>query len=477
MNDMILYIFIAIFWGIGIVSIPLLKWYKDHFGCTFQETMYTIASPMEGADASFMLDAFWYSRWFIMIFAATYAVLVALIRQGIISGGVLLLIGIAFFLIELRRADIIMGISEYFIMRLSRTHMYEENYVKPADVQAGEHKKNLIYIYMESMESTYASKEAGGAQKENYIPYLTKLAKDNTSFSEDDKLGGFHTVPGSQWTMSAIFATQTGVPFSFPLRYVRKDKKDIAKGITSLGDILHENGYEQEFLCGSKAEFGGRANFFRQHGNFKIFDYDTAVQKGYIEKGYRVWWGFEDNKLYKCAKDELLELSSKGKPFNFTMLTVDTHHIGGYMCSECGHRHSNKLANVLECADRQLKEFLDWCNQQDFMKDTVIVITGDHPRMDTSLVKDVKYYDRTVYNCIIGSDKNIEESRTNNREFLHMDMFPTILSALGFEIKGHRLGLGTDLYSGQKTLCEEKGFDYMRNESFKYSDYYVENFS
>ena len=477
MSDILLYFFIALFWGIGIVSIPLLKWYRNNFGCSFQETMYTLASPMEGADASFMLDAFWYSRWFIALYIIVYAGLFILIRNGLISGVYVLLAGIALFLVQLRRTDIAMGISEYFIMRLSRTRLYDENYVKPENVKAGKKTKNLIYIYLESMESTYASKEDGGVQKENYIPNLTKLASDNTSFSEDDKLGGFHTVPGSQWTMSAIFATQTGVPFSFPLRYVRKDKKDLARGITSLGDILHENGYVQEFLCGSKAQFGGRANFFRQHGDFKIFDYDSAIENGYIKDGYRVWWGFEDNKLYKCAKDELTKLASQGKPFNFTMLTVDTHHIGGYVCEECGHEHKNKLANVLECADRQLKEFVDWCNEQDFMKDTVIVITGDHPRMDTSLVKDVDYYDRTVYNCIIGSDKHIQKDDTNNRQFLHMDIFPTVLSALGFEIKDNRLGLGTDLYSGTETLCEEKGFKYMRDESFKYSKYYVHNFS
>ena len=33
--------------------------------------------------------------------------------------------------------------------------------------------------------------------------------------------------------------------------------------------------------------------------------------------------------LYEIAKDELLNLSQSGRPFNFTMLTVDTHHVGG----------------------------------------------------------------------------------------------------------------------------------------------------
>ena len=36
-------------------------------------------------------------------------------------------------------------------------------------------------------------------------------------------------------------------------------------------------------------------------------------------------------------------------------------------------------------------------------------------------------------------------------------MFPSTLSALGVEIEGDRLGIGTDLFSGTPTLCEKLG--------------------
>ncbi|MCR5100451.1 MAG: LTA synthase family protein [Butyrivibrio sp.] len=578
---MLFYIFFFIFAALGIVSIQMLEWFKKKFGCTFQETMYTIASPMGGADASFMLDCFWYSRVCIVIFLAVFIVVVAadnsdplmhaigmtfsdesymdefayvhvMMHGRAIYRWCCMILGIALVIYQIIQTDKVMGIFEYFKMRLSRTDLYDKYYVAPESVKItfedqdrntfdelysttekeksritiisnkrtesneslkkinsidsakelkNKRPKNLIYIYMESMESTYSSAAEGGYQGENnYIPNLTKMAKDNVSFSEDEKLGGFHTVPGTQWTMAALFGTQAGVPNSFPLKYVAKDPKDYAAGIKTLGDVLHEKGYEQEFLCGSKAGFGGRASFFKTHGNFNIFDYDSAVEKGYIEKGYKVWWGFEDSILYKCAKDELTNLAAKGKPFNFTMLTVDTHHIDGYICDKCEHKHKDRIANVLECADRQIQEFIEWCKEQDFMKDTVIVITGDHPRMDKSIVGHVDYYDRTVYNCFIGvdnestfgsvcgntsdsiNDTSAEKENMNaynimkNREFLHFDIFPTVLSALGFKIEGERLGLGTNLFSGKKTLCEEKGFKYMRDESFKYSDKYVKDF-
>ena len=51
-------------------------------------------------------------------------------------------------------------------------------------------------------------------------------------------------------------------------------------------------------------------------------------------------------------------------------------------------------------------------------------------------------------------------------------MFPTTLSAIGVEIKGDRLGLGTDLFSKTKTLCEELGTKEYINGLERSSEYY-----
>lgn len=46
----------------------------------------------------------------------------------------------------------------------------------------------------------------------NCIPELTQLAKENTNFSNNDKLGGGVPSTGSGWTMGAIFAQTSGLP-------------------------------------------------------------------------------------------------------------------------------------------------------------------------------------------------------------------------------------------------------------------------
>ena len=55
----------------------------------------------------------------------------------------------------------------------------EDNYVDPHEVKITfpDKKKNLIYIYLESMEMTYSDIENGGGFAYNLIHELTKLAE------------------------------------------------------------------------------------------------------------------------------------------------------------------------------------------------------------------------------------------------------------------------------------------------------------
>ncbi len=370
----------------------------------------------------------------------------------------------------------------YFATRFSSTKIYEEYYVDPDDVEikADGDERNLIYIYLESLETTYASEDVGGHQKYNLIPNLTRLAlyEDNISFSDDDRLGGYHNTNGSGWTIGSMFTSSSGVPFNFP---VEKNSMNLyeafAPGLTVLGDILEENGYTQMFMCGSKANFGGRKEFYEQHGNYTIFDLTYARKNGYLPEDYwNDWWGFEDYILYDFAKEQLLELAESGSPFNFTMLTVDTHMTEGFVCDLCQTQYKSKAANVVDCADRQLGEFIEWVKAQDFYENTTVVIIGDHPRMDTYLVNGIEYYERTAYNCFMNTGREVTDEVKNNRIFTSMDLFPTVLSAMGFEIEGNRLGLGTDMFSGEQTLAEQIGYDYLNNEVAKYSEYYNKNF-
>ena len=334
-------------------------------------------------------------------------------------------------------------------------------YIDPIDIEMKfpERKRNLIYIFLESMETTYADKENGGAFKKNVIPELTQLAHENEDFSgEDSKLNGGYAMHGTTWTMAAMFSQTSGLPLNLTIDGNSMDTQDsFFSNVVTLGDLLEQAGYSQNLMIGSNATFGGRKLYFTEHGNYNILDYNYAMETGMIPEDYRVWWGYEDKKLFKFAKKKILELAEQEAPFNFTLLTVDTHFEDGYSCDICPDIFGdNQYANVMKCSSSQVNEFVEWIKQQDFYKDTAIVLVGDHPTMDSDFCESVNSsYVRKVYTAYINSAIEVESSEKRN--YTTFDIFPTTLAALGVKIKGDRLGLGTNLFSSIPTLTERFG--------------------
>ncbi|MBR6102565.1 MAG: LTA synthase family protein [Ruminococcus sp.] len=361
--------------------------------------------------------------------------------------------------------------------------IYEEHYVVPTSeiVTFPEEKKNLIYIYLESFENTYTTPENGGLQETDFMPELTELAKGNVSFSHCDKLGGSVGYCSSiKYTMGATIAQTSGVVLMTPLGKMRNKMNELKCFLPSLRrleDILHDNGYTQLFIEGSNSNFAAYNRYVGRYEDSSVFDLHSAIDEGLLPEGYFEMWGFEDCKMFEYSKQKIEKLAESGKPFAVTMYTMDTHsYEEGYRCELCDDKFDSRFANAVNCTSRQVKDFIDWLKTKPYYEDTVIVITGDHiaEHVPEGLVLEQEGYTRTPYNCFINAAKQAVNPK--NRQFSPMDMFPTTLSALGAEIKGDRLGLGTDLFSETPTLCEEMGTDEFITQVQQKSDYFNREF-
>ena len=321
------------------------------------------------------------------------------------------------------------------------------------------------------METTYSDVENGGGFELNYIPELTKLAQENEDFSgNSSKLNGAYMLPRTTYTMGALFAHTSALPLQVSIW--GKDIENNMDKQSSFFSYMTNIGYSQSLMIGSEAVFGGREQYFTEHGSYKMYDYNYAVENGLISNDYRVFWGYEDKKLFSFAKEKLLEVSKEDKPFNFTMLTVDTHFEDGYVCDYCKEEFGeNRYANVMACSSRQVNEFVEWIQQQDFYENTSIVLVGDHLTMDSDFCNEVyEGYSRKIYTNYINSAVNTENAELQ-RSYSTFDTFPTTLAALGVEIEGNRLGLGANLFSSEQTLVEKYGLDYVKSEVAKKSDF------
>ncbi len=354
------------------------------------------------------------------------------------------------------------------VFRTNESKFIEDNFVDAADVSIKfpEQKRNLIYIYLESMEMTFSDEANGGAYADNYIPNLTKLSEENDNFSGiNNTLDGGISLPGTNWTTAALFAETSGVPLDLPVHEgTITNPEQFFPTLVTMGDLLEEQGYKNVVEMGSSAGFGGLSAYYKGHGNYEIHDYDYAKQVGLIPDDYYVFWGYEDEKLFEFAKKEITELANSDNPFNYTMFTMDTHCEDGYVCRLCDNKYGdNQYANVISCSDRQVSDFVKWIQQQDFYDNTTIVISGDHPTMDKDFCENInRDYQRKTYTCIINSAAKAQIDE--HREYGTIDLYPTILASLGVELSSDRLGCGTNLYGTEKTIIEEYGKDVCMSE-------------
>ena len=357
---------------------------------------------------------------------------------------------------------------------IKRSKIFEEEYVDAENTKITfpKEKRNLIYIFMESMETTFYSTEEGGVLAENVIPEMYELSRKNISFAYENQ--GIASVECGGWTMAALVSQIGGIPLKLPVGgNEMQNHGKFLPGAYTMNDVLKQNGYYQSFMCGSDVEFGGRDKFFEQHGVDKIYDYYSAQTDGIIPKDYYDdWWGMEDFHLYEYAKQELPKIASQGKPFAFYMLTVDTHHISGHFCEKCETTFSEQYENVYACASRQVNNFIKWLKKQDFYGNTTIVIVGDHLSMDAQYMSRnlPENYNREIYNCIINSA--IDYSGERAKKATQLDLFPTTLAALGCKIEGDRLGMGVNLFSEEPTLCQKYGYGGFNLELGKKSRFY-----
>lgn len=438
----------------------------------FEQILYGLTN-MKGSSASGIVDGtiftFSVGTLIFLILLVIYILLhnskkVILIRIKYYSG--LILLGSLIFTLYA------IGVFEYEINLFKQTKIYDKYYVdgNGVDITFPDKKQNLIFIYMESMETTNASINNGGAQKVSYIPNLENYALKYDNFSSGEKLGGFVPVSGTTYTLAGMISQNSGVNFKLPINIMDKNMVKM-NGVYALGDVLVDNGYKNYLMMGSQAIFASRDKYFKNHGNYEIFDYTYAINNELIPKDYLVWWGYEDNKLFEFAKNKLKDISKEEQPFNLTLLTADTHFTDGYLDSECDTPFDKKYANVMHCSDKMINNFITWVMEQDFYKNTTIVLVGDHLTMQSSFYDDIdKNYTRSVYNVFINS--RVKSDTTKNRMFSSMDIYPTTLASLGVKIDGDRLGLGTNMYSNKKTLMEELGYKYVSNELKKRSSFY-----
>lgn len=478
---------------LGGVFVFFSDWFIAYFGeITPEQFLFNLKSPLKGTSSGMTTEILTTP-----VFAVISSILVFLIvicfsyeifikgknkEFKILSRNILILLS---FVVSIFIAitGVNHGIKKLSLAQVAEAYFSDSSYIKdnyknPNEVKLTfpKEKRNLIHIYLESIENSYFSKELGGHMDENLMPELTQLSKEGISFSHNEQFGGPRQTYGSSWSVASMINMGSGLPLKTPMSRNSYGKNGtFLPGAITIGDILEAQGYNQTIMFGADADFGGLTTYFDTHGKFNIFDHKAAIKKELIPEDYYVWWGYEDDKLYEYAKDELTRLASEGKPFNFTMETADTHFPDGYLSEKAEKKYDKPYANAIAYSTKEAVDFIRWIQKQPFYENTTIVVTGDHLSMDKNFFTDFdKSYRRSVFNLILNSP--IKANNTTNREFAPFDMFPTIMASMDIDIEGNKLGLGTNLFSNEKTLIERDGLKTLNDSLNANSNFFMDEF-
>jgi phosphoglycerol transferase len=343
---------------------------------------------------------------------------------------------------------------------------FSEAYANPKDMTFAKpaHPKNLLIIYVESLEYGFRREHIHGT---NLIQAIDALPGQNAVIIP---------APGTNWSIAGMVASLCSVPLK---PYYHNDlgtKSRFLPSLTCLGDILAAQGYEQYFLTGPKLKFSGMDTFYLDHGYDVTIGRDEWKTRGLDISLFTGWGeGIHDDTLLKEAKTIWTKVREKNHPVSMTIITTDNHSPDGTTSPRCkdtefreGYKHAFK------CNSQYVAQFISDLDAAKLLDNTLVVIMGDHPFMNSPDLASTFPNPRQVYFKIMNAGRSIKRS-----SMTHFDVAPTILEDLGIlTSKTGRFGLGISNFAdaGESeftSLFQKIIHDSITNHSGTYDSFWM----
>lgn len=284
--------------------------------------------------------------------------------------------------------------------------------------------KNVVMIYLEGLERMYTDPSVFPG----LTPFLTSAAEEGLTFTDISQ------TRGTSFTVAGILSSQCGTPLLFPPGPGGNDilKNGFLQEGFCVGDILDIAGYRNVFMGGASTRFAGKGLFLSAHGYNEVLGLEELTPL-MDDPTYLNNWGLYDDTLLGLAADKFDELAANpGQPFNFTVLTVDTHPPSGTVSESCAPYPAidNSIYHAIHCTDQLVGEFVEHIRQSPVWDDTIVMLMSDHLHMrNTGMDYYPEDYDRRLYVTMLNGDATGEISFPG----AHMDVGPTLLGLMGVQ--------------------------------------------
>lgn len=224
---------------------------------------------------------------------------------------------------------------------------------------------HVIIVAMESMNAGLV--EARTPEGREYTPNLNRLIREGV-YVEHFYGQSVQTAKGQFALLSSVPPAIRGKVFTdFP--HIR---------LRTLPDILRERGYTAVFYQGSwSLSFDNTGQFMSSHG----FDYCSAARG----RPRDLRWGAPDNELYRQFFRRLDDLEQRGPDGRYFGLvaTISNHmpfrpRTGEPLLIAQPRTRAEHIMNSTHIADSYLPVFFEELRKRDYLRNCIVVVTGDH---------------------------------------------------------------------------------------------------
>jgi phosphoglycerol transferase len=349
-----------------------------------------------------------------------------------------------------------LGATQYFYQQAASNDYFSTYYTKPGlALKHSAKKKNLIILYIESLEQNLTNREIFGT---NIIEPIDKLPGIT--------IKKFVVAPGTGWTIAGIVSSQCAIPLKAPLFIKKFDLINFfLPKATCIGDILASQGYEQYLFLGSDLRFSRVDKFYQNHGYQHLYGKHEFSSSGISPGLFRGWGnGLNDDTLLDEAFKHIIKAAKSTKPFNAVIMTTDSHPPKGTPSSNClQSERDDGIIGAYKCTARFVAAFIKKLQNSGILDNTTLILMGDHPFVSTP--EYFKYFPNPRYVYFKIFDPDFREKPTRNI-MTHFDVAPTILDLLNIRLSTHqRFGLGVSIFADSSQADYKKLFDAVTKQS------------
>ena len=305
--------------------------------------------------------------------------------------------------------------------------------------------KNVVLITVESLSAEYVGTYGNAS---GLTPNLDRIALQGLVFDRFFATG--------TRTVRGLEATSLGTPPVPGQAIVHRPKSD---HLTTIGEILHHQGFQTMFAYGGNAFFDNMAAYFG--GN----DYDVLDQGDFPADSvvFQNAWGVADESLFSNVERKLTQDAANGKPFFAHIMTTSNHRPYTYPDGRIDIASPGGRDGAVKYTDYAIGEFLKQASAQPWFTDTLFVITADHCASaagKTELPVSGYHIPMVFYGPGLVKPGHVSQTLSQ------MDIPPTLLHVLGVAGDNHFFGQafdGTTAHDDRAFISNYELLGYLKN--------------